>query len=97
MKVDLKGKTVLVTGAGSGIGRAIALKLAENSANVVVNDISQERADETVKQFSKLTGQGVALMADIANYSEVQSMVKNAIKHFGQIDILVNNAGWDKL
>ncbi|OGF54942.1 MAG: hypothetical protein A2Z21_08875 [Candidatus Fraserbacteria bacterium RBG_16_55_9] len=95
--MDLKGKTVLVTGAGSGIGRAIALRLAGNGASVVVNDISQERADETVTQMSNLSGKGIALIADIGNYSEVRRMVENAIKHFGQIDTLVNNAGWDRL
>ncbi len=97
MNVDLKGKTVLVTGAGSGIGRAIALKLAENGANVVVNDISKERADETVKLISQFSAKGIAITADITNYNEVRRMVEDVLKHYGQIDILVNNAGWDKL
>lgn len=97
MNADLKGRTVLVTGAGSGIGRAIALKLGENGANVIVNDIRRESADETVKLMSKLSSRTIAISADIANYHEVARMVENAIQHFGQIDILVNNAGWDKL
>ena len=97
LKTDLNGKVALVTGAGSGIGRAIALKLAENSANVVVNDISKERAEETVKLLSQFSAKGIAITADITDYSEVKHMVEDAVKHFGQIDILVNNAGWDKL
>jgi len=97
MKVDLAGKVALVTGAGSGIGRAIALKLTENGANVVVNDIIRDRAEKTVEQMKELPGEGLASIADITDYDQVRSMVDEAIKHFGQIDILVNNAGWDKL
>jgi len=97
VKVDLSGKVALVTGAGSGIGRAIALKLAENGANVVVNDINREGAEKTLEQMSVLPGEGFMAIADITDYGAVQRMVEEAIAHFGQIDILVNNAGWDKL
>lgn len=97
MKADLQGKVALVTGAGSGIGRAIALKLAENGANVAVNDIDRERAEETVRQMAELTGEGFAVIADITDYAEVRRMVEDVLRYFGRIDILVNNAGWDKL
>jgi len=97
MKAELQGKVALVTGAGSGIGRAIALKLAENGANVAVNDIDRAKAEETVKQMAELTGEGFAVIADVTDYDEVRRMVSETIKYFGQIDILVNNAGWDKL
>ncbi len=97
MKADLKGKVALVTGAGSGIGQAIALKLAENGANVAVNDVDRAKAEDTVKRMAELTGEGFAVIADITKLDDVRRMVDETVKYFGQIDILVNNAGWDKL
>jgi 3-oxoacyl-[acyl-carrier protein] reductase len=90
----LKGKVALVTGASRGIGKAIALKLAEHGADVVVNYVSSEKAAEEVKNsIIKLGSQAEIYQADIADRKALEEMVSFTIKKFGKIDILVNNAG----
>lgn len=90
----LKGKIALVTGASRGIGRAIALKLAEHGADVIINYVSNEKAAEEVKEQIISMGQkAVTYKADVANRDELVSMVDFAIEQFGKIDILINNAG----
>lgn len=90
----LKGKVALVTGASRGIGRAIALKLAEHGADVIINYVSNEKAAEEVKeQIIKMGQKAVTYKADIANRDEQVSMVDFAIEQFGKINILINNAG----
>lgn len=97
MKIDLQGKAALVTGAGKGIGRAIALKLAENGADLIINDIDREAAEELREQIIKnFGGRAMAAIADIADFEAVKRMVNQAITEFDVIDILINNAGWDK-
>lgn len=89
----LENKVALVTGAGRGIGKAIANRLAEEGARVVVNDIDLTFA-ENVAQKIKLTGRdALAVKADVSNWQEVKPMVERAVKRFGGVDILVNNAG----
>ncbi|MBM3775448.1 MAG: 3-oxoacyl-ACP reductase FabG [Acidobacteria bacterium] len=92
MKVDLAGKTALVTGAGQGIGRAIALAFAANGADIVVNDLEGESHD-TVAEVAKLGRRALFLAADISRQDQVERMAALAAEHFGSIDILVNNAG----
>ncbi|MGB8455075.1 MAG: 3-oxoacyl-ACP reductase family protein [Anaerocolumna sp.] len=90
----LKGKVALVTGASRGIGKAIALKLAEHGADVVVNYVNSAQAAEDVK--NKITGTGCKAMtyqADISDRNALEDMVDFTIENFGKIDILVNNAG----
>jgi len=90
----LTGKTALVTGASRGIGRAIALKLAEAGANIVVNYAGSEgAASETVAQVKALGRDAIMVRANVSNSEEVNEMFKAALEHFGSLDILVNNAG----
>ncbi|MHA1362284.1 MAG: SDR family NAD(P)-dependent oxidoreductase [Candidatus Freyarchaeota archaeon] len=93
MDLGLNGKVALVTGAGRGIGRAIALTLAKEGANVVVNDLDEEEISSVVKEIESLGVKVLGAKADVTNYDEVSGMVENAEKEFGRVDILVNNAG----
>lgn len=93
----LKGQSALITGANSGIGEAVAIALANDGANVVVNYVSHpENADAVVKQIESNGGKAIAIKADVSNESEVQSMFQQMFKEFGTIDILINNAGIQK-
>lgn len=92
--MDLTGKTAIVTGSGRGIGRAIALKLAEAGANVVVNDFGiPEPANETVEQIKKLQRQSMVAMGDVSQAADVNRIVDMTVAAYGKLDILVNNAG----
>lgn len=87
-------KVVLVTGGSRGIGRAIALKYAENGYNVIINYVSSKTdVIELEKEFSAKGIESLILKADVSNVNEVEGLVKNAIDKFGRIDVLVNNAG----
>ena len=87
-------KTAVVTGASRGIGRAIALKLAQDGANVVVNySGSQAKAEEVVAEIKALGQQAIAVQANVADAAEVKALMGAAMDAFGSIDILVNNAG----
>jgi len=93
MDLSLKGKTAIVTGAARGIGKAIALTLSREGANVVIDDIDLAAA-KLVEETAKTLGtQAIAFKADVTNQSEVRQMVKETLDRFGRIDILVNNAG----
>ncbi|MEE6448961.1 3-oxoacyl-[acyl-carrier-protein] reductase [Gottfriedia acidiceleris] len=90
----LNGKVALVTGGSRGIGRAIALSLAKNGANVVVNYSGNEAAAlKVVEEITALGVKGIAFKANVSNSEEVAALVKNTVDEFGSIDILVNNAG----
>jgi NAD(P)-dependent dehydrogenase (short-subunit alcohol dehydrogenase family) len=91
MKLD--GKTAIVTGARRGIGRAIALALAREGANVVVSDTNQEDCQAVVDELEEPGRKGLALKCDVSSSDEVDSMVKRTVAEFGRVDILVNNAG----
>jgi len=83
----------LVTGAAQGIGRAIALLLARNGADIVVSDINLEKAEETAKEIRAIGPKATAVKVDVSNLSEVERMVEAIIEKLAKIDILVNNAG----
>jgi 3-oxoacyl-[acyl-carrier protein] reductase len=93
--MDLTNKVAIVTGSARGIGRAIALKLAEVGANVAVNDIpsASEALEGVVKEIQALNRQSIAAVGDVSSAEDVARMVESVIGKFGRIDILVNNAG----
>ena len=103
MGQTLKGKNAVVTGAGRGIGKAIALQIAAEGGNVVVNDLGIARdgsgqdtspADEVVAQLKKMGGAAVANYDSVADFDAAERIIKTCVDNFGRIDILVNNAGF---
>ena len=100
--MKLSGKVALVTGSSQGIGKAIAIRLAKEGANVVINYRSHpEGAEETVKQVEAAGGrchavEGFSIQADLGMVDEVNRLLQQSIEHFGHLDILVNNAGIEK-
>ena len=99
MKFDFMGKTALITGAGSGIGRATAIKFAQNGAKVAIVDVNAEKLELVKKEILTYTKDVVALKCDISNETEVYDTVKVIEDTFGGVDILINNAAvwrcWD--
>ena len=94
MNKRLEGKTAIVTGAGRGIGSAIARELGETGANVIVNySTSASPAEELAEEIRTMGPKAVAIQADVTDIEQVRSMVNRVMETFGQIDILVNNAG----
>jgi 3-oxoacyl-[acyl-carrier protein] reductase len=89
----LEGKVALITGSGSGIGRATALLFAKEGADIAVNDINLAGAQETVEMIKPLGRKAIAVKADVSDEKEVGAMVERTIKELGGVDILVNNAG----
>ncbi len=95
--LKLKGQSALVTGANSGIGKAVAIALANEGANVVVNYVTHpEAADEVVAEIKNNNGNAIAIRADVSKEEEVQAMFQKMFEVYGTIDILVNNAGIQK-
>src|SRR5258708_9053142 len=95
----LQGKNVLVTGASSGIGQAIAVRFAEEGANVVVNYRSgaeQAEAARAMAQQATSGGKHITMQADVSREDEVQAMFAKTLAAFGSLDVLVNNAGIQK-
>jgi meso-butanediol dehydrogenase/(S,S)-butanediol dehydrogenase/diacetyl reductase len=93
MNFNLKGKVAMVTGGGSGIGRGICLKLAENGADVAVCDINLDTAKETAEMIKKLGVKALVVKLDVTKAQEVEDAVAKIIDSLGKIDILCNNAG----
>ena len=99
--VKLEGQVALVTGAGQGIGAAIAKKLAEAGAQVVINDVCEaEKVEETLADCEAVDKRPLYCRCDISDEAQVQQMVSGIVEKYGRLDILVNNAGivadWDK-
>ena len=93
MEQRLREKTAIVTGAGRGIGKVVALRLAGEGANVVVADINPKTAEQTAEDIRGLNRRALACRIDIANVAEIQPMIDRAVAEFCRIDILVNAAG----
>lgn len=91
--MNLKGRVALVTGAGRGIGRAIALRLAQEGAAIAVNDIVPEGALKTAEDVAALGVPAIGLPGDVSVRKNVSAMIADVIASYGQLDILVNNAG----
>lgn len=92
MSQQLSGKTVVVTGAAGGLGRAFALGFAERGANVVVADMNTDGASETVSLIEKAGGKAISIKTNVADKASVEAMADAALAAFGGIDTLVNNA-----
>ena len=91
--MEFNEKVALITGAGKGIGKAIAARFVAEGARVCINDIVGEDADKTTEEFRKLGGKALAVQADVSNEADVKKMFDILFAKFGTIDILVNNAG----
>jgi NAD(P)-dependent dehydrogenase (short-subunit alcohol dehydrogenase family) len=90
---ELDGQVAIVTGAGRGIGRAIALELARLGADVVVTELEQAASERTVTEIKAAGRRGLAMRSDVTRANDRQAMVAETLKAFGRIDVLVNNAG----
>lgn len=91
--MKLKGKIALVTGAAQGIGKAVAVALAKEGADIIVSDIMEDVAEKTAKEIAETGVRAKALKMNVADPADVETRVKEAQAEFGKIDILVNNAG----
>jgi NAD(P)-dependent dehydrogenase (short-subunit alcohol dehydrogenase family) len=89
----LTGKVAIVTGSGSGLGRVIALTMAEEEARIVVNDVDEEAIEKSSEEIRRLGHVAVGVRADVTDADQVEEMVRKAVETFGGVDILVNNAG----
>ena len=92
--LDFAGKTAIVTGAGRGIGCAIALTLAHYGANVVCSSRSKEQCDETVGIIKSHGGSALTVTADVSSRADAENLIAKALEEYGKVDILVNNAGY---
>jgi 2-hydroxycyclohexanecarboxyl-CoA dehydrogenase len=96
MDLGLAGKTVIVTGGASNIGRAIALGFAREGSNVVIADIDEGQAQKVASEANTLGGGGrtIVIRTDVTDHGDVEAMVGRASDEFGRVDVLVNNVGW---
>ena len=91
--MKLENKVAIVTGAASGIGRAIAMLYAKEGAKVVVSDINLEAAETVVKEIESASGSAIAVATNVAKQEEIDALIKATVDKFGTVDIIVNNAG----
>src|SRR5512144_1877603 len=92
--MSLKGKVAIVTGGNSGIGKAVALELARQGANIVIDYVVHpEATEEEEKQIIAMGDQALGVKADVSKVADLQNLIDAAVKAFGRVDIMVNNAG----
>jgi NAD(P)-dependent dehydrogenase (short-subunit alcohol dehydrogenase family) len=89
----LKNKVAIVTGAGSGIGEAIAILFAEEGAKVIVSDVNENGGQQTVEQIKNMGGEAIFIKADVSKVADNENLVQQTIRQFGALHIAVNNAG----
>jgi 3-oxoacyl-(acyl-carrier-protein) reductase len=89
----LKDKVAVITGAGSGIGEATAIRFAKEGAKVVINDVNMEAANSVLEKIKGNGGEAIVLQADISKKEEVEGMMQKVMENYGKLDVLVNNAG----
>jgi 3-oxoacyl-[acyl-carrier protein] reductase len=92
----LKGKKVIVTGAGQGIGRSIALRMAQEGGDIVIAEMNPKTGTQTAREVETLGRKALSISIDVANQKQVQLMVDQVLRVWKRIDILVNNAGFDR-
>lgn len=90
---DLSGRVAVITGSGSGIGRAVALTFAEAGASIVVTDIDESSANKTAEEIKAMNRPSLAIVADVGSAADVDHLFEKVLKTFNRVDILVNNAG----
>lgn len=91
--MEVKDKIVIITGAGSGIGKASAMHFAKNGATVVVSDINLEKAQEVSDEIVTNGGKSFPIKANVAKFEEVENLINTTVAKFGKLDVIVNNAG----
>src|SRR4051794_33055391 len=90
----VKGKSIIVTGSGGGIGEGIAERLAEEGAQVIVNDINAAMGDKVVAQIKAAGGSASFFAADVTKSADMKALVDAAVQRHGKLDVMVNNAVW---
>lgn len=91
--MDLKGKVAIITGSGRGIGKSIAVKLAQKGANIVISDVDENTGNQTVEEIKTLGVDAIMVKADVSKSKESDALIEKTLEKFGHLDILVNNAG----
>lgn len=94
MDLNLAGKSVIVTGGGSNIGRAIALAFAREGARIALAEIDEAQGHKVASEAERLEARAIVVRTDVTNREQVDSMVRTVEKEFGRVDVLVNNVGW---
>src|SRR5580700_5421431 len=91
--MELQGQVAVITGAASGLGRAIALRYPHAGADIAIADLNDTGAEETAEQVRKIGTKALTKVTDVADYDQVAALMAEVVKTFGRIDILVSNAG----